>query len=105
MGEDSQEGEILQNAEQLKAALAEQDLLQQEFQKATLADSYKEDIDLEPHYVEVTTIKMTPNLFLVQHIPTEILKGFSTMTGPRRLREGIVEFVDDIEEKFPNQKQ
>lgn len=87
--------------EQLTASLTEQDRLKEEFSTATPADSYKDEIELDPHYIEVTTIKMTPENFLVQHIPTEILKRFSVMTGPRHLKNGIMVFVDNIENNFP----
>lgn len=104
MGADDHNEADYNLAEQLKTALAEQDSLKEQFSTATPADSYKEEIGLEPHYTEVTTIRMTPASFLVQHVPTEILKRFPAMTGPRHLRGGIVEFVDDIEKNFPNQQ-
>lgn len=89
------------DADLLQKKLAEQDDLKALFEAASSAEDYKEDIDLDSEYREVTTFKMNKTHFLVQHIPTTLINSWSAMTGPRSLRTGVVTWVDEIQSVFP----
>ena len=89
------------NAELLQQKLAEQDELKALFETASPAEDYKEDINLDPAYREVTAFRMNKTHFLVQHVPTTLINSWSAMTGPRSLRTGVVAWVDEIQSVFP----
>ena len=86
---------------QLKQRLAEQDEIQKQFDNASPAEGYKDDVDLDESARETTEFRMDKTSFLIRHSPTGILKELPAMTGPRRLRESVEAWVKEIEEVFP----
>lgn len=88
-------------AELLKQKIAEQGELRERFEAAIPAESYKEDIDLDQKYKEVTEFRMDRTAFLIKHIPTELLNEWSIMTGPKHLKTSVESWVDGIHITFP----
>ncbi len=86
---------------QLQQRLAEQDEIQEQFDKASPADDYKDDIDLDESFKDITKFRMDKTSFLIKHTPTGILIELPVMTGPRRLRNSIESWVSEIEDVFP----
>lgn len=102
MAEESDQNNV---AELLKIKLAEQDELRKKFGEATLANSYKEEIDLDEKYRPITEFRLDKSLFIIKHTPTELLNQWSAMTGPRSLKRGVEGWVDEIHKTFPQKEQ
>ena len=89
------------STELLKQRLVEQEELRKRFEAASPAEDYKEDIDLNEQYKQVTEFRMDRTAFLIKHTPTELLNQWPTMTGPRRLKTSVETWVDEIHTTFP----
>ena len=85
----------------LKQKLAEQDELRKRFDQATPYDECKDEIKLGEEYKSATEFRMDREAFLVKHTPTELLNQWSAMTGPRRLRDSVEGWVNEIHTTFP----
>ncbi len=86
---------------QLQQRLAEQDEIQKQFDSASPAEDYKNDIDLDESHRKTTEFRMDKTSFLIRHTPTGILKELPAMTGPRRLKDSVEAWVNEIEEALP----
>jgi hypothetical protein len=89
---------------QLVQRLAEQDEIQKQFDDASPADGYKEDVDLDESARGTTEFRMDKTSFLIRHTPTGILKELPAMTGPRRLKKSVEAWVKEIEAELPPNK-
>ncbi len=76
--------------------LAEQIQLDDIFAAAHPAEDLKGEIGLEEPYSSVTEFRMNSESYLVKHTPTQVIGFWSVMTGPRRLRASVSEWVDRI---------
>lgn len=92
-------------AELIRQEHSRQDDLRQRFESAFPAEEYKDEIDLDKNYREVTEFRMDRTDFLIRHIPTDLLDQWSVMNGPRRLKTSIQNWVDGINVTFPQINQ